>query len=122
MLFSSVNQIAETLTMIYYGILIGTLYDIFGILRRVTRKHKWVIHLLDIIFCAVSLAGFALFAYIANRGILKVYIFIGVLLGILLQFYGIKPIIKMISEFIFSLLGTWKKKIKNSGLYKRIIR
>lgn len=122
MLFGSVNQLAETLTMVYCGIIIGTVYDIFGLIRRFIHKQRWLIHLLDVLFCLVAVLIFGLFAYGANRGQLKIYLFVGALLGLLLQFFGVKPIMKLLNEFIYNTLVKLSRKIKKSALFKRLVK
>ncbi len=93
MVFESVHQLYEFLSMIYCGVVIGCLYDLFGIVRKIL-PWRFTVHLLDILFCASSLVVTAVFVYFSTRGILKIYIFTGILIGLLLQFWGIKPIIK----------------------------
>ena len=39
-LFDSVNQTAEMLAMIYCGIVIGIVYDLLGVFRRLFRRYK----------------------------------------------------------------------------------
>ena len=45
-LFDSVNQTAEMLAMIYCGIVIGIIYDLIGIFRRLFARHKIAIRFL----------------------------------------------------------------------------
>lgn len=121
-LFDSVNQTAEMLAMIYCGIVIGTVYDLLGIFRRLLARHKIAIHIIDLVFCAASLLISCVFIFYTTEGRLKIHLFIGILLGILLQFFGIKPIIKMILDFIFNLGAKTFKKFKGTKLYKRLIK
>ncbi|HJA68877.1 MAG TPA: spore cortex biosynthesis protein YabQ [Firmicutes bacterium] len=121
-LFDSVNQTAEMLAMIYCGIVIGTVYDLLGIFRRLFARHKIAIHIIDLVFCAASLLISCVFIFYTTEGRLKIHLFIGILLGILLQFFGIKPIIKMILDFIFNLGAKTFKKFKGTKLYKRLIK
>lgn len=121
-LFDSVNQTAEMLAMIYCGIIIGTIYDLLGIFRRICRRCKIAIHIIDLIFCAVSLLISCVFIFYTTEGRLKIHLFIGILIGILLQFFGIKPIIKTILDFIFDLSAKTFKKFKGTKLYKRLIK
>lgn len=121
-LFDSVNQAAEMLAMIYCGIVIGIMYDLFGIFRRMFGRFRIAVHLTDLIFCAASLVIACVFIFFTTEGRLKFHIFIGIFLGILLQFFGIKPIIKMILDIIFNLCSKIHKKFKGTKLYKRLIK
>ncbi len=121
-LFDSVNQTAEMLAMIYCGIVIGIIYDLIGIFRRLFARHKIVIHFIDLVFCAIALLVSCVFIFYTTEGRLKIHLFIGILIGILLQFFGIKPIIKTILDFIFDLGAKTFKKFKGTKLYKRLIK
>ena len=91
--FQSVRQFSECLAMIYCGLIIGCLYDLFGLLRRLLPWRP-LTHALDLLFCAAAAGIFAAFLFVATRGILNFSVFAGISLGLLLQFWGIKPIIK----------------------------
>lgn len=121
-LFDSVNQTAEMLAMIYCGIVIGIIYDLIGIFRRLFARHKTAIHFIDLVFCAIALLVSCVFIFYTTEGRLKIHLFIGILIGILLQFFGIKPIIKTILDFIFDLGAKTFKKFKGTKLYKRLIK
>ena len=91
--FQSVRQFSECLAMLYCGLVIGCLYDLFGLLRRLLPWRP-LLHALDLLFCAAASAVFAVFVFAATRGVLNFSVFAGFSLGLLLQFWGIKPIIK----------------------------
>ena len=121
-LFDSVNQAAEMPAMVYCGIVIGIIYDLIGIFRRLFARHKIAIHFIDLVFCAIALLVSCVFIFYTTEGRLKIHLFIGILIGILLQFFGIKPIIKTILDFIFDLGAKTFKKFKGTKLYKRLIK
>ena len=91
--FQTTRQFAECLAMLYCGLVIGCLYDLFGLLRRLL-PWRALLHVLDLLFCAAASAVFAAFVFAATRGVLNFSVFAGFSLGLLLQFWGIKPIIK----------------------------
>lgn len=121
-LFDSVNQTAEMLAMIYCGIVIGIVYDLLGVFRRLFRRYKIAIHIIDLVFCAVSLLIACVFIFYTTEGRLKIHLLFGILIGILLQFFGIKPIIKLILDINFNLGSKILKKFKSTKLYKRLIK
>lgn len=121
-LFDSVNQTAEMLAMIYCGIVIGIVYDLLGVFRRLFRRYKIAIHITDLVFCAASLLIACVFIFYTTEGRLKIHLLFGILIGILLQFFGIKPIIKLILDINFNLGSKILKKFKSTKLYKRLIK
>lgn len=121
-LFDSVNQTAEMLAMIYCGIVIGIVYDLLGVFRRLFRRYKIAIHIIDLVFCATSLLIACVFIFYTTEGRLKIHLLFGILIGILLQFFGIKPIIKLILDINFNLGSKILKKFKSTKLYKRLIK
>lgn len=84
MLFATVGQGSVFLWMLLAGMLIGLLYDGFGLLRYVLRAGTALTMLLDVLWGAASGVLLAVMLVIANRGRLRLYVLAAVLLGFVL--------------------------------------
>ena len=109
---TSLNQLYVFTIFLLTGGIIGILFDIFRILRKTFKTSDFITYIEDIAFWILS--GFILIysIFIFNNGELRIYVFLGILLGLsiyllLLSKYFIKinvAIILAIKSFITSIL------------------
>lgn len=84
---SVTNQAFIFLSSIIGGMIVGFVFDIFRILRRVVKTTNFITHLEDILFwLLVSIIIFTL-VFVTNDGELRWYEFLGVILGVI--FYNL---------------------------------
>lgn len=85
---------------IYGGMLIGLAYDFYRGLRAAAKKGKWITAVLDILFIATLGVIVVYVMYTANQGELRLYTFIGFILGFVLYMAGISPFIMFLAKKI----------------------
>ena len=110
------NQVYVFTVFILNGIIIGILFDCFRILRKSFKTPDKITYVEDILF--VVLAGlFVLFSIMKfNNGEIRVYLFLGITLGIIIYLLTFSNIFIKINVFIIFLL----KKIINIIVVKPI--
>ena len=109
------NNYEQLISFIYFiivGIVLSIIFDIFRILRRTIKTSDIVTNIQDILFCIITgiIILFSIFYF--NGGELRVYILIGIILGIALYMvfiskYFIKinvAIINFIKKFLHLLI------------------
>jgi len=79
------NNFEQLISFIYFiivGIILSIIFDIFRILRRTIKTSDIVTNIQDILFCIITgiIILFSIFHF--NKGQLRLYIFIGLSLGI----------------------------------------
>lgn len=103
------NQVYVFIAFILNGILIGILFDIFRILRKSFKTPDIVTYVEDIIFGILSglLILFSIMKF--NNGELRVYLFLGIILGLTLYLLIFSKIFINVSVYIINIL----KKVFN---------
>ena len=98
------------------GIVIGSIYDIFRVIRKNFKTSDFVTQIEDIIFLIIS--GILILCFILKFciGEIRFYVFIAIFLGILLYFLTIsKPyviILNIIAKFCKKILSFFVNLIK----------
>lgn len=105
-----INQTSLFLIFIVNGILIGLLFDFFRVLRKSFRTSDIVTYIEDILFWILT--GFIILysIFIFNNGEIRLFLFLGIILGIILYLLFVSSYIIKISVFIINFL----KKILSS--------
>ena len=105
------NQLNSFLFFILAGLLIGLVFDSFRILRRSIKTTDFITYiedvLLSIIICIITIISINIF----NSGELRLYIFIGMVLGFIIYLLTISKIIISINISILSILLKCFKRI-----------
>lgn len=109
------NNLEQLISFIYFivvGIILSIIFDIFRILRRTIKTSDIVTNIQDVLFCIITgiIILFSIFYF--NKGELRLYIFIGIILGIIFYMifiskYFIKinvEIINFIKKIIYLIL------------------
>ena len=102
------SQLLSLSLFIITGIVIGILFDIFRVLRKCFKTADFITYLQDIVFwfLAGMITLFSIFKF--NQGEIRIYVFLGIFIGILL--YAI-TLSKIVVKFLASILQTIKKLI-----------
>jgi spore cortex biosynthesis protein YabQ len=94
---------------IYGGMLVGAVYDFYRGIRTAFKKGKWVTAILDIFFI-ITLGIIVVYVmYTANQGELRLYTFIGFIIGFMLYIAGVSPFIMFLTRKIHEKI----KKIRS---------
>jgi len=81
MLIYVIDQLHVFLATIYTGFVIGIIYDLFGMLRRLSKAGHYLTGLLDLIFWTfAAMFSFAVLFYV-DSGEIRAYGFLGMILG-----------------------------------------
>ncbi len=109
------------------GIIVGLLFDIFRIIRKTFKTSDFVTYIEDSIFWIMSGVFTLYFIFTFNSGEIRLYIFLGILLGIVLYILLIskyfvrvntailKIVLKMLSPFKKIIQKFTKKSINKEG-------
>ena len=102
------SQLLSLSLFIITGIVIGILFDIFRVLRKCFKTADFITYLQDIVFwfLAGMITLFSIFKF--NQGEIRIYVFLGIFIGILL--YAI-TLSKIFVKFLATILQTIKKLI-----------
>ena len=98
------NQVYVFTVFILDGIIIGLLFDIFRILRKSFKTADIVTYCEDFIFWILtfSLLLYSIFKF--NNGELRLFIFIGLIIGILIYLLAFSKLFINISVYIISFI------------------
>ncbi len=103
------NQAYLFLIFIINGILIGLLFDVFRISRKVIKTSNFVTYVEDIIFWILTGATILYSIFVFNNGELRLYMFLGIILGTIIYML-------FISSYIIKI------NIKIINIFKKIIK
>lgn len=84
MYINNLNQLSSFFVFICVGFLICILFDVFRVFRRVFKTPDIVTYVEDIVFWIISGSITLLSIFIFNNGELRLYIFIGIIIGTIL--------------------------------------
>ena len=98
------NQAYSFLIFILNGLLLGILFDIFRILRKSFKTPDFVTYIEDIFFWILSgiVLLYSIFKF--NNGELRLYVFMGILIGILIYMLLFSKIIINVSTYIIKII------------------
>ncbi len=81
-------QPAAFLALVYGGILAGLLYDFFRI-PRLLFDNRFILALLDVLFCVCGVSALALALLFATGGTLRPYLLLGFLIGFMVEQWSV---------------------------------
>ncbi|MDD5016563.1 MAG: spore cortex biosynthesis protein YabQ [Eubacteriales bacterium] len=97
---------------LYGGILVGVAYDVYRGIRKAFRNGRWLTALLDTLFI-ITLGIIVVFVlYTANQGELRLYTFVGFVLGFALYMAGLSPFISYLAKKIKKKRTKVKNKLE----------
>ena len=108
------EQIYIFFIFIICGVIIGIIFDIFRILRKSFKTPDIITYIEDILFWIITCVLFAYTIFTYNNGEIRLYIFIGALVGILMY---ILTISRYFIRFCVKIIEIIKKVIKKFVVY-----
>ncbi len=101
----TIHQAYVFLIFILNGIIIGIIFDIFRVLRKSFKTSNFMTYIEDIAFWIIS-GGILLYSiFVFNDGELRLYIFLGIILGIILYIITIS---KYFIKFNVTIINFFK--------------
>lgn len=98
------NQAYLFLIFVINGVIIGLIFDFFRILRISFKTKDFVTYIEDILFWIIT-GGILLYSiFIFNNGEIRLFMFIGVIIGILLYILLISKYIIKVNVYIINIL------------------
>ena len=117
------NQAYLFLVFSLTGVIIGTLFDFFRILRRTIKTSNFITYLEDILFWILT--GFLILYNIwyFNNGEIRIYMFLGIILGVLIYMLTLSSIlIKIFSKLLRTLINVLQLPFKTIfSIFRRLI-
>lgn len=102
---------ADTIRQVYLlgifiinGILVGVIFDIFRILRKSFKTPDWLTLIEDILVWQIVSAMIIYSIFIFNNGQIRIYFFIGIVIGIILYLLTISKIFIVINVKILNII------------------
>lgn len=99
-----VRQIYIFAIFILNGCIIGILFDIFRILRKSFKTSDFITSLEDILFCMLAGAFLIYSIFIFNNGEIRLYVLLGLVIGLILYMLLFSKHMIEISVFIIGFL------------------
>ena len=100
MLMSTANQVYVFLSTVYTGMVIGLVYDLNRMIRRISKPGRWIVGALDLLFWLMAAVIVFAVLYFANNGEIRLYNFIGLAMGWSLYLLTISPwVLKLLALF-----------------------
>ena len=98
------NQAYLFLVFSLTGVIIGILFDFFRILRRTIKTSNFITYIEDVVFWILT--GFLILYNIwyFNNGEIRIYMFLGIILGVLIYMLTLSSILIKIFSKIFRIL------------------
>lgn len=105
MITSISSQATIFLCTIIGGAVIALIYDLFRILRKTVRTGSLVIHVEDLLFWLIVSIVMFMTIYYSNDGELRVFMFIGACIGVILYVLLLSRIVMASSLFIIRIVS-----------------
>jgi len=109
MLMSTVNQAYVFLSTVYGGIIIGFIYDLYRMIRRIIRPKRFMTGALDMLFWLTTSLVTFIVLYFANGGEVRLYTFLGFILGFTIYMLALSPFVMGLFYWLYGLT----KKVLN---------
>lgn len=85
------------------GASLGLFYDVFRILRIAIKSHSIIIFFEDILFFVLAAILTFLFIFNVNSGVVRWFIFLGIIVGFALYYITVGKLVIKISEIIINI-------------------
>ena len=98
------NQAYLFLVFSLTGVIIGILFDFFRILRRTFKTSNFITYLEDVLFWILTGVLILYNIWYFNNGEVRIYMFLGIILGILIYMLTLSSILIKIFSMLFRML------------------
>lgn len=106
---STLDQIPGVLAALYCGLVIGALYDVFGLLR-IPFKNKWADGIIDGLFYVAAGVLSAFLILLTTDGRPRLYVLLSIVLGVFIYLKSIGALFRRAANYFKS-----KTSQKRSG-------
>lgn len=103
------EQVFLFLTCVQTGVMMGMLYDLIRIFRKIIRHPNWMVQIEDLVYWVTCGCFAFIMLYWENYGQIRVFIFAGILIGAVLYFSTFSILFMKIASWVIF----WAKKIIN---------
>ncbi len=93
------EQVFLFLTCIQTGVVMGMLYDLIRIFRKIIKHPNWLVQMEDLLYWIACGCFAFIMLYWENYGQIRVFVFIGILIGAVLYF--------LTASILFMKIATW---------------
>lgn len=87
------------------GAALGVTYDLLRMIRRLYQPGRWTAPAVDLVFWVVACATLSSGLFFANWAQLRLYVLVGILLGIGLYLWLASPVISLLMELTLQTAG-----------------
>ncbi|HHX63059.1 MAG TPA: hypothetical protein GX707_20455 [Epulopiscium sp.] len=101
------------LTCVKTGIIMGILYDLIRVFRKIIHHYNWVVQLEDLLYWITCGCFAFIMIYWRNYGQIRSFVFLGIIIGLTLYFCTVSILVMKITTQIIN----WAKKAINKFLH-----
>nr|WP_243832530.1 spore cortex biosynthesis protein YabQ [Orenia marismortui] len=98
--------------MIIIGLIIGVFFDFYRVLRGNLNLKRIITDIFDLLFCLFTMLIIFLTLIYSNDGLIRIYIFLGVILGQIIYYYFLSNFIILFFSKVLVLIYSCYNKIK----------
>lgn len=110
------NQALLFLIFSLNGVIIGLIFDFFRILRKSFKTSDLITYIQDILFWILTGISVIIFMYFFSDGTIRLYMFLGLLLGVFIYILTISQFIIKIFVFLIKIFKNFLNNIINVGI------
>lgn len=104
-MFSTANQAYIFLSTVYAGFAIGFIYDLYRVVRRITKPGRIITALMDLLFwLVIGVLSFLVIFYV-NDGDVRVYTIAGFAIGWALYALALSPVVMKVLIFVYTAIA-----------------
>lgn len=119
MKISYILQMKELCIILFFGFIIGILYEIINLSNNI-KKILIVQIICDIIFCTIFTAVFIFLVNVLNQGEMRLFLLIGYLLGFSIERITLRKLFAKSFKYVYTFIVKSLKSLYNSK-FGRII-
>ncbi|NCA93116.1 hypothetical protein EOM82_07770 [bacterium] len=98
------------------GIVCGTVYDVFRILRAFAFKNRVIVFIEDVVYCLFVAAVFMILFYNYSEGRIRFFAFAGVITGFSIYYFTVGKLTQKIFEVIRNFIALSAAKIRQTSV------
>lgn len=96
---------------IYMGLVLGVIYDLYRTIRWIMRPGKIVTIIEDVVFILISILILLFSIYYVSQGEIRIYNFIGIIMGVILYYMILSKLLLKIFRKVFKVITFIIRKI-----------
>ena len=119
MKISYILQMRELCIILFFGFIMGILYEIINLPNSI-KKVLIIQIIIDIIACSILTAAFVLIVNVLNQGEMRLFLLIGYLLGFIIERITLRKLFAKFFKYVYTFIVKGLKSLYNSK-FGRII-